>query len=511
MACNQIVQMQELIDVQLPEMSQKHFKRRAFEAMERSVTERFESLFQLTRNLDTTEMENGVNEILQEAMKLSQQLVDIYDLVEPCFPVEIQVFDQLRSWYHRNFVAFLDQLGTKAANIDNKSILEIVHWVENYSDTLRNLGVEDEKIDLWPKESTKGGLASFMDIYIERDKRSTSAWYLNILESDVLSEPKTDKNEKLWTPGFVDFFRILNDGFSVVEKETQGIMLFRCACSALQMMAEFIQAEIGILNREVSPPILCAFINNNVRSYDLAIEFVEHFDEVVDEAFRGKLQAEDVYRGFLEVSKTATKKLVESVFNDPGMLGLTKKLYQSEWLSGEATSSLVATLQDYLEDFRIVLDASVFKRLVESTLVKAVSSYTTALATRMPNITENVIGQMQRDEARLGAFFSGLLSTDKVQPQVQNLSNLRQLVGADSVESFVLAYLAILDTHPDTPPSIVEKACAARNDITRADAAEVNDQCRELFQQRQQKRLAEGDIESCREKPNLWNKFIGLQ
>ena len=509
------------MDAQLTAEQRKDYRRKAFAAMEQSIDDRFRPAFDQWASPE--DEDDKVAEVLEEALKLAQQLVDIYDLVGPCFPAQDDVFRRLWRSYHRNFGRLVDVFGTDAASMDNKSILDIIRWVERYTDTLRGLGIDEDDVRLKGDGGQDGGgCAALMAVYIDRDKKSTTNWYLNILDSDIASEPKTDKDGKLWTPGFVDFFRILNDAFTAIERETQGEMLFRSAESAMQMMGEFVEAQMAVLQRDVPMHILCAFCNNNVRSYDLAIEYVEHFDEIVDEEFATKLEAEDVYRGFLEVAKTAMKKLIDGVFSDAGMVGLLKKLYQSEWQSGEITSSLVATLQDYLEEFSAVLDDSLSKRVVEAALSKTISSYTTALVTRMPNITEAVIEQMQRDEAQLSAFFAQLMSVEKVAPHIQILSNMRQLACADSVEGFVFAYLSILDVSPETAPSLVEKVCSARPDITRIDANEINEQCRELFHQKQSKRQQQTQSENnvaSREssasylsevRTNLWNKFMGL-
>ena len=508
------------MDAQLAAEQRKEFRRKAFDAMEQSIDDRFLPVFdQWTSPEDEDEK---VAAVLEEALNLAQQLVDIYDLVGPCFPAQDDVFNRLWRTYHRNFGRLVDVFGADAATMDNKGILDVVRWVERYTDTLRGLGIDEEDVKLKSDAQEDGGIAALMAVYIDRDKKSTTNWYLNILDSDIASEPKTDKEGKLWTPGFVDFFRILNDAFAAIERETHGAMLFRSAESAMQMMAEFVEAQMAVLQRDVPMHILCAFCNNNVRSYDLAIEYVEHFDDVVEEEYASKLEAEDVYRGFLEVAKTAMKKLIDGVFSDAGMVGLLKKLYQSEWQSGETTSSLIATLQDYLEEFSAILDDSLCKRVVEAALGKTISSYTTALVTRMPNITEAVIEQMQRDEAQLSAFFTQLMSAEKVAPHIQILSNMRQLACADSVDAFVFAYLSILDVSPETAPSLVEKVCSARPDITRIDANEINEQCRELFHQKQSKRQQQTQSENnavtsessasylSEVRTNLWNKFMGL-
>lgn len=516
-ACNQIVEMQEMVDEQLPVSSQKRFKERSIEAMKQSVTNRFQTLFELSSKLDRSQeesneesnappIEESINQILKEAMTLTQQLIGIYDSVGPCFPPKYDIFRTLFSVYHQNFGDLLDQLGHVGHSFSNKTTLEIIHWVESYKETLRGLGLEDKEIEF----EKSIGLSNLMDVYIDRDKSSTTTWYLNILDSDIDAEPKTDGTGKFYTPGFVDFFRILNDGFAAIEAETKGEMLYRSATTTLEMMNEFISAEMTILEKEVPIHIFIAFANNNVRCYDLAIEFIEHFDDVADEDYQNRLDAENVYRGFLEVVKFAMKKLIEEVFGDGGMVGLLKKLYQStEWQNGQITASLIATLQDFLEEFESVLDASVYKRVVDSMLQMTVNSYTSALIQKIPNITDAIISRMKQDEIAICDFFTSIMKKEKVEKQVQALSDLRRLICADSVEGFVLTYHSILDTNPEISPSIVEKVCIARQDITRADTAEITEQCRSIYAQKvkdvdQTSANRFGDVTS-----NLWKNFMG--
>lgn len=59
------------------------------------------------------------------------------------------------------------------------------------------------------------------------------------------------------------------------------------------------------------------------------------------------------------------------------------------------------------------------------------------------------------------------MKKEKVEAIIQKLSNLRALACSSSIEDFVLSYLTILDSNPDTQPVIVERICNARQDIKR--------------------------------------------
>jgi hypothetical protein len=71
-------------------------------------------------------------------------------------------------------------------------------------------------------------------------------------------------------------------------------------------------------------------------------------------------------RGFLNVSKIALEKAVDSIFADQGMVGLARALYcHQEWRSGVSTQSYLLTLDDYIGDLKEWLDTPFFKRATE--------------------------------------------------------------------------------------------------------------------------------------------------
>lgn len=348
-ACVRVVEVRELIDTELGES--KNFKRQSLECMEKHIRTKFKAPLNRCEDLavvcDEDEEdgkegdegnENGaiVEDVLEVADNLVGDLPLIYDKVAPCFPPSYDIFKTLWSRYHVQFAVLVDTLGLKADQLSNRDILGVVGWVERYLDTLRGFGLDEAELAM-PKGPVLGALAQRPDPspgllvlikkYVGRAKDSTTTWYLNIIEADISSEPKVAEDGTLWSPGVVDFFRILNDKVATVEEVTKGEMLFRSAEAALQLMSDFIQSQIAVLQREISFELLCAFANNNIRCYDLSVEFMEHVDDALEEEYKERLEVEDVCRGFLDVAKTAMRKLVDSMFADPGMVDLLKKLY----------------------------------------------------------------------------------------------------------------------------------------------------------------------------------------
>lgn len=58
-------------------------------------------------------------------------------------------------------------------------------------------------------------------------------------QADLSGEPKQKEDGQLWTPGAVDFFRIVNEQLSVVEEVSSGEMLLRTGESVMTIMRQF--------------------------------------------------------------------------------------------------------------------------------------------------------------------------------------------------------------------------------------------------------------------------------
>lgn len=89
---------------------------------------------------------------------------------------------------------------------------------------------------------------------------------------------------------------------------------------------------------------------------------------------QGRLDIESQCRGFLDIAKLATEKLVDAIFVEQPFLDLFQKLYHTQdWEDGSATASILATLNDYFHDYERYIDPSNYKRSTVRGLCKGVS------------------------------------------------------------------------------------------------------------------------------------------
>lgn len=122
--------------------------------------------------------------------------------------------------------------------------------------------------------------------------------------------------------------------------------------------------------------------------------------------------------------------------------------------------------------------------------------------------------RMKTDEEKIRDFFSEYLKDEKVEDSVQSLTNLRQLACSNSVEAFILSYTELLDANGSIQPQVVERICAARQDMARQDVNEVAETCREIYLQRQKAKVAaEHHAQSSTQlstTQTLWQRVRGL-
>jgi exocyst complex component 3 len=151
--------------------------------------------------------------------------------------------------------------------------------------------------ELWVP-GTGGGLYHLLDIYVKRMRESTATWMTNMVAADLAMPPAEAEGGRLWTPAGTDFFRILNDQLEAVTAVTRGELLVRVVVAISALMLDFQRLQNGAVERplaELSLEVLCAYVNNNERCYDLSNEMLEGLkDAAPDEEAAARLEVLEI-------------------------------------------------------------------------------------------------------------------------------------------------------------------------------------------------------------------------
>ncbi|GFH25541.1 uncharacterized protein HaLaN_23522, partial [Haematococcus lacustris] len=400
------------------------------------------------------------------------RLAAAYDFVLPCFPPRHNIFDTIFQLHHVQVATVIDTIGQRANSLSTQGALRIMEFVRKYMTTLRGLGVEEQLVRLpvspTTDPDTPPGLTLLMSSYISKMERTVTSWYNNIMVVDLEYEPKPGPSGKLRTAGVTDFFRIMNEEIEVIRSiDDHGDVMFQTAQMALRIMRGF-QAEqtkvISDTELQLSFEMFCALLNNNVECHDQSLEFVEEVQEQLDEEYRDKLdQVDEVCRGFLDVAKVAMARAVVVMFNDPGMSGQLIALYsRPEWLSGKTTTTLIATIKDYMADVQRFVEPSFVKRVAEAALEelgrRAVNMFTAGVL----QVTAGLVSRMEADEVELDSYFKDFVKPDRRHKLMQTLTHMRTLVSCPTVPDVVSAYRELVATHVTFSFDLLQKIVEAR-------------------------------------------------
>ena len=331
-----------------------------------------------------------------------------------------------------------------------------------------------------------GGIHALMQVYLGRVVEQLHVWQRNIVQCEATEEPAADGEGRLYTPGAVDLFRILNEQVSIIAGFTRGEMVVEIARVVVNLAERFQEEQQASLTRlqgsgDIERLVTC--INNNARNYNMCLELAETIEGTLDGE---EIDIDGACRGFLGVAKAAVVATALGIFEDPGLRDVMDSFFGGEWLNGRVTAVLMATLTDYMQDLQLWSDPAFFRRVVEAMLDQAGNSWVAALLLNTPVIDPDVLQRMEDDGSCIRELFQDHLPSTKLMKSqgLQVMDAVVEMAKSDSVDSFIINYRLVLEVQSECSPVLVEKLLTAREDISNRDAAEVMPQCREAFQEK---------------------------
>jgi len=543
-AALQIIEIQESVDRELLAAGQggsklrKGWRTRCMQQLAASLQESFAPLLQRCSKImaEDAAVEELLGQALTEAKSLIFELEKTRNVVLPCFPPHYAVYSVICNECNVHVGSMLDLVGLSAERLSNGDILLCMRWVEEYTKTMKLIhssNTSNTTKVVSNSSSTNStnsnsthfyGVSLLLDKYISRVEKTLESWLLNIVEQDFKGEPSISQEGKLWTPGPVDLFRILDEQLDVAGT-AGGVLLKKVAAEAARMLRSFQQLTRGKVAASEHPlEILCAVANNSQRCHSLGLEFVARVKDLLGGSGGGgggggnsvspasqqatpgftststttstvsntsdfsetEADLKNACLSFLDIGDVALSPCVETVFGDPGFADLFGRVgFSDGWLSGTVTGSVLATLDDFMHDFETWLQPQLYRKLIDLLLAETMAHFVAAVTMQLRSVQERELKALRRDVAKIKSFFGGLVSTDRATVECQPLMDIIDFLASDSVESFTLSYSTLLETAPGISPVLLSNLLAARvasdEDMTKADAKEVMEACRQVF------------------------------
>lgn len=455
-----------------------------------SIQESFALLLQRCSKLVAADghAEEILEDVLAGAGSLIKELQSLKGAIVPCFPPHYGIMAYVGGEYLAQLDNLIDLVGLASGQLSNGQILKVMCWLQEYQTSLLDLssagggaaGKGNGRMTRDSADVTSGGAALLMDTYLGRVSGTLDSWLKNIVETDFSCEPRQAADGKLWTPGPVDLFRILDEQLSVAA-QAGGPLLALVAGEAARTLRSFQQASQARLDKGGQPlEVLCAVANNSQRCQVLGEEFA-----AAAERLMGTSSAEQIYevhaacKAFPELGNAAVIGCAHVVFSDPGFGELFGRVACTDaWLTGTVTGSILATLDDFFQDFEQWLQRPLYMRMVERVMEECVSHFLAATLTQLRMVRNEDLTALRRDVTKLTAFFGAMLDEGITTVSCQPLADMCEFLNSDSVEAFVLSYTTLLESAPGITPVLLSNLLTARvashQDMTKADAKEVS-------------------------------------
>ena len=385
-----------------------------------SVQDRFAPLLarcsQLAAAGENTERQ--VSSILADCDAFVAELPAIHERVRPCFPPSYDAFGLLAGEYRQHLLSTLDFVGLCSANLANEDILQVVAWVGRASGALRALGLPEDEASLGPGAGLEaGGVARLVERYVDRMAATLSTWLGNIVREDYAGRPKVSPEGRAWTPGPIDFFRILHEQLGLVWRvDDDGALALAVGRAALRAMDEYRAAQLAAVARgDLGLEMLAAAVNNGLRCREEGLRFAERVRAGLSRRLRAALDVERACEAFEAVTRRGVVAVTRLVFSDPGMVALLLQLGCSPaWRAGTCLASVLATVEDYLGDLDVLLQPQTRDRLMEAIVDETVALYCAALLCFLTAVGDEEVAAVRRDYQRLLDFFGRYLQPAKV-------------------------------------------------------------------------------------------------
>ena len=433
------------------------------------------------------------------------------------------------------------KLHTVGVHVDDDAVTPLQTRPENLR--LGDETVEfDEDSDTDETIAYPEDLNKLVGVYTSRMAQTVQTWSSNIQKMAATQPLREAEDGTLWTASDVEFFRLLNEQLEVAlsggkqcisaaasvmssslsqfasqqRKRLGGEAAASVSSSMMSPTSQFRRIRVAKVEKHsdeqsafaaakvVDYNVLLAGVNDANRCHTLATE-VESLladalgssDALEQLALKGNSNGGVVEKGinimqpaldsFLRNAEHSASAAAATVVCDPsvvdlfGHLFLVDKAGGGDWIQGEVTETLAATIADYLEDVQQYVVREHAPKVTEAVLSRVINFTIEACLRQLTSIRPETVERMEADENALRAIFEDHVQESVLESAFQRFSAMRDLAAADDAESFVLAYGLLVRSAPELGLEPAERLLAAHENIPRAAQREVLDQCRELI------------------------------
>ncbi|EPS39665.1 hypothetical protein H072_6545 [Dactylellina haptotyla CBS 200.50] len=371
---------------------QKEYKKRYIEVIKQSVAERFTEAEELFAEDSST--------LLESFEWYFDDLFVAKDMLTRLVPAKWKIFETYLNIYHTQMHEFIVKI-VQNGDLDGQGLLQIILWKTQYEASLKSLKVDKTTLDPpvvgVPEEEL---VKDYLSIIVGK----MTEWMNNVNQSDVKEfqerkgPPETNENENFILQGAIIAFQMINQQIDVASDAGKVSVLLGVIdeCAVLLKNRQSLWDDItrqetdAYLNEpETIPEGLFEWMMAVANDQARCAVFTESVKSRLLPALPKKAQAHleqslgSVVDGFVDMAGIVTRRITEFIFHD--LRAPFSAFFTPEWYSvqpGGVTKhmeSITVTIESYLDDCRVGLDASIAGEVALELSELTVISYLSAV------------------------------------------------------------------------------------------------------------------------------------
>jgi predicted house-cleaning noncanonical NTP pyrophosphatase (MazG superfamily) len=428
------------------------------ESVEQSIQEMFNQHVEKYGD-DLTAMLENLDWIYDDLRLIKEELV-------PCMPSKWNIFDVYVGHIHKRVYETIKNI--VASEPDAATIIKILEWIKTYRSTMhREMGFPESKLVpplLDGKESV------LIDDYLHIIIRKVEEWMDNLSNTEKkefmerTTSPDEDADGKYISGGAAIMFQMISQQIDVAADSGQGRVLVAVVEECVRVMknrqsewTELLQSEI---KKQIETPeevpvglveYTIALANDQILCADYTEAILARTEPLVSSKYKAKISNgfSQSIDGFLDLAKFCVSIILQSVFND--LKPALSSIFTSSWYGGNELSRVVATLQEYTEDFQAHLNEYLFETLMDDMLVQFLKAYVLASRNKQAKFKMPLAIDQIRNDVRLAyGFFSQFIAGNVVQEYFR-IFELMMTILQSTRQSFSADLDDLMATYWDTP------------------------------------------------------------
>ena len=443
---------------------------------------------------------------LRRVLILVVDLQYIRERLEPLFPRKFEILKFYVSEYHRNVHRVILNLTQKVGSkhLPPKNTLFLLRWIQDYYGLIRShLGLAQEDGLLQPSLWSEP-VSRFVDDYVSLLRTKLDEWTKNLVRNEDQEysgrsrAPEIDINGKYMTESSSILFQLVDQQIDVCLQSNKGYLLTKIVWECCESLKRYQKATKKLLksqthqfldNPKGSPSGIVEYWMAAANNHSLYItcftELAEKVRQQIDKSFAEEIDRlfSETMAGFHEVIIEALNDLILIILVDlkePFETLFTPVWYEDKTLLAQ---SIIATLNDYRNDFEKHLLSPLFPRLMILFAEMFVIQYLKSLILNrdgkvlLPHFFECSL----EDKRLYSQFFLENIDPHGWYMSAKAWQNVLDLVSEQLVEDLINHIVLFMQSYPDCEWKLLEGLLRKRVDLERSTVKDIIKQAKSYY------------------------------